>query len=83
MHRARPLPADWMHRRAFVPQGCTQQGRDEPTIPPAPAEACTKVGHDEGEALTPGEALRFWLVVSAPAFVGVVGFAAVVWMTKP
>jgi hypothetical protein len=35
-HRALPLPAEPMWtapRRVFVPQGCDQQGRQEPTIP--------------------------------------------------
>lgn len=30
--------------RPFVPQGCDQQGRLQPTIQPAPAEACTELG---------------------------------------
>ena len=32
VHRAQPLPADWPTRRAYIPQGCDQQGRVEPTI---------------------------------------------------
>lgn len=31
-HRALPLAADWPTRRAFIPQGCDQQGRLTPTI---------------------------------------------------
>jgi hypothetical protein len=82
-HRARPLPACWPTRRAFVPQGCDQQGREEPTIQPAPAEACTEVGQDDGEPLTRGEAIRFWAFVCAPGFVGVIGFAVLIWCAKP
>lgn len=50
---------------------------------PSPAEAATEVGHSDGSPLTRAESLRFWLVVSAPAFVGVVGFAALLWVLKP
>jgi hypothetical protein len=41
---ALPAAQHWPARRAFVPQGCDQQGRYTPTIQPAPAEACTEIG---------------------------------------
>ncbi len=34
-HRALPLDPAWPTRRAFIPQGCDQQGRLTPTIKPA------------------------------------------------
>lgn len=34
-------------RRAFIPQGCDQQGRLVPTIP---AESCTELGADADDA---------------------------------
>ena len=46
-HRALPLDPAWPTRRAYIPQGCDQQGRLEPTIPPKPAEACTEVGFED------------------------------------
>lgn len=65
--------------------GCMDQGDYDccRVERPAPAEAATEVGHSDGAPLTRAESLRFWLVVSAPAFVGVVGFAALLWVLKP
>lgn len=88
-HRARPLPSDWMHRHQWVsPQGrpawparrCSPEVAD---ARPAPAEACTEVGQDDGQPLTAREALIFWLTVCAPSIGGVALMALVLWVTKP
>lgn len=77
--------ADWAQdnpvtRRAFIPQGCDQQGRYEATIQPQPAEACTELGAEQGEPLTAQERLLFWAVVNAAGvgFFGVIGYAVLV-----
>ena len=78
-HRALPLEADWPVRRAFIPQGCDQQGRVVPTIKPAepfPVVVDRAVeDYDKPEPLTLKESVSFWAVASAPAIVvvGVVG----------
>lgn len=88
-HRALPLPADWPHRRAFIPQGCDQQGRLTPSIKPAdqfPVVADRmpeSFDADEGDPMTAREALIFWLTVCAPSIGGVALMALILWMTKP
>lgn len=83
-HRALPLAADWPHRRAFIPQGCDQQGRLTPTIKPAEPfpVVVDRVAedYDKPEPLTRKESVTFWAVASAPAIVviGVAGFA--IWV---
>lgn len=78
IHRALPLPADWPTRRAFVPQGCDQQGRLEPTIPP-PAEACSEYLEDR----EPVPSLKAWALLCAPGAVMGVLMVLVLWATKP
>lgn len=56
-------------RRAFVPKGCDQQGRHEPTIPPTPAEASTELGFDKDEDQHAGFGAVFWPWASALAIV--------------
>lgn len=80
-HRALRLPAE-KPSRAFVPQGCTQQGRQEPTIPVAKSgfvfgQDRLPEDYDKPEPLTRKESARFWAVAMAPgiALLGVVGFA--------
>ena len=83
-HRALPLDDAWPTRRAFVPQGCDQQGRLTPTIKPAePFPVVLDRGpedFDKPEPLTGKEAAKFWAVASAPAIaiLGVVGYT--IWV---
>ena len=79
-HRAQPLPMEWPTRRAFIPQGCTQQGRHTPTIEPKPPVDRVREDYDKPEPLPPRELVRFWAVAMAPGItlIGVVGFA--IWV---
>lgn len=45
-HRALPLDHAWPTRRAYIPQGCDQQDRLEPTIKPAEPRLFAGVGQD-------------------------------------
>lgn len=58
-------------RRAFVPKGCDQQGRHEPTIPPTPAEASTELGFDKDEDHHAGFGVVIWPLVSFVAVLAV------------
>lgn len=69
--------------RAFVPQGCTQQGRLDESIPSQAASACSEYLEDEGEPLTWRESLRFWATTAAPAVVAGLAFVLLVWGFKP
>lgn len=69
-HRALPLSEDWPTRRAFIPQGCEQQGRYEATIQPQPAEACTEVGAEDQSVSADAE-VAIWLLKG----IGVVALA--------
>lgn len=60
-------------RRPFIPQGCDQQGRLEPTIQPQAAECCTELGAESEHraALTNSE--RVCLVAIWFASAGLMG----------
>jgi hypothetical protein len=74
-----------MNKRPFIPDGCTQQGRHQPTIP---AEACSELLEDDdrpGHARPIGPVLRFFLNDSPwrNAALIVVAFVLLLWVTKP
>ncbi len=79
--------ADWavshpITRRAYIPQGCTQQGRHEATIEPKPPVDRVSEEYDESEykhePLTSGELLLVWLIFGLSLW-----FAAVlVWFAS-
>lgn len=50
--------------RAFIPQGCDQQGRHEPTIPPRPENAIMGMYEDAEEQMrsADGEVLPYFIV---------------------
>jgi len=63
-HRALPLSDNWPTRRAFIPQGCDQQGRLTPTIeakPLMPAEAATEIGSEDQSESADGV---FWIYMA-------------------
>lgn len=65
-------------RRPFVPQGCTQQGRIEPTIQPQAAECCSEIGAEPERKRRLGPLTRFErrLLQRRPTYT----FAAAVWL---
>lgn len=50
---------------------------------PAPAEACTDLGFEEGEPVTGIEALKVWLVMTVPSIGMAALLAFLLWAFKP